>query len=99
MWKLKEKTNLKNCEFEKNCVMLGSNSYEFNSTMECRDDENSVGGGGYNNINLLRNGRGEKWTKITKNLFCIIQNHVESFFGSTVALGGILTQNLSQNTI
>lgn len=40
--------------------MLGSNSYEFNSTMECRDrDDESVGGGGYNNINLLRNGRGK----------------------------------------
>ena len=42
--------------------MLGSNSYEFNSTMECRemhDGDDSVGGGGYNNINLLRNGRGK----------------------------------------
>lgn len=40
--------------------MLGSSSYEFNTTMECRDrDDDSIGGGGYNNINLLRNGRGE----------------------------------------
>lgn len=41
--------------------MLGSSSYEFNATMECRDqDEDSIsGGGGYNNINLLRNGRGK----------------------------------------
>lgn len=41
--------------------MLGSSSYEFNTTMECRDrDDDSVGGGGYNNINLLRNGRGKR---------------------------------------
>jgi hypothetical protein len=42
--------------------MLGSSSYEFNTTMECRDrsdDDSILGGGGYNNINLLRNGRGE----------------------------------------
>lgn len=42
--------------------MLGSSSYEFNTTMECRDrsdDDSMMGGGGYNNINLLRNGRGE----------------------------------------
>lgn len=43
--------------------MLGSSSYEFNTTMECRDrgsddDHSIMGGGGYNNINLLRNGRG-----------------------------------------
>lgn len=46
--------------------MLGSNSYEFNTTMECRDrDDDSIGGGGYNNINLMRNGRG-KWSYILK---------------------------------
>lgn len=29
--------------------------------MECRDrDNDSIGGGGYNNINLLRNGRGKQ---------------------------------------
>lgn len=42
--------------------MLGSSSYEFNTTMECRDrsdDDSIMGGAGYNNINLLRNGRGE----------------------------------------
>ncbi|KAL7013311.1 hypothetical protein ACKWTF_015326 [Chironomus riparius] len=41
--------------------MLGSSSYEFNTTMECRDrsdDDSIMGGAGYNNINLLRNGRG-----------------------------------------
>lgn len=43
--------------------MLGSNSYEFNNTMECRDrdDDDSIGGGGYNNINVLRNGRGKSF--------------------------------------
>jgi hypothetical protein len=50
--------------------MLGSNSYEFNSTMECRDrDDESVGGGGYNNINLLRNGRGK-----CTSLFASLEN-------------------------
>lgn len=40
--------------------MLGSSSYEFNNTMECRDrDSDSIGAGGYNNISLMRNGRGE----------------------------------------
>ena len=41
--------------------MLGSSSYEFNTTMECRDrddDGNNSGNGGYNNI--MRNGRGKK---------------------------------------
>lgn len=42
--------------------MLGSSSYEFNTTMECRDrDDDSIGGGGYNNINLLRNNRGKEF--------------------------------------
>ena len=46
--------------------MLGSSSYEFNTTMECRDHDDdgvgsSGGGGGYNNI--MRNNRGKK----TKN--------------------------------
>lgn len=49
--------------------MLGSSSYEFNTTMECRDrgsddDHSIMGGAGYNNINLLRNGRGGEFLKI-----------------------------------
>lgn len=49
--------------------MLGSSSYEFNTTMECRDrgsddDHSIMGGGGYNNINLLRNGRGGEFQNL-----------------------------------
>ena len=55
--------------------MLGSSSYEFNTTMECRDrgsddDHSIMGGGGYNNINLLRNGRGGEFL----NLHEMLQN-------------------------
>lgn len=56
--------------------MLGSSSYEFNTTMECRDrgsdDDHSImggGGGGYNNISLLRNGRGGEFGQFFLNLF------------------------------
>lgn len=57
--------------------MLGSSSYEFNTTMECRDrgsddDHSMMGGGGYNNINLLRNGRGGE----LKKLFCGLQKKI-----------------------
>lgn len=48
--------------------MLGSSSYEFNTTMECRDHDDdgggsSSGGGGYNNI--MRNNLG----KINKHVY------------------------------
>lgn len=58
--KVKLPTSLCVCDSDRQ-KMLGSNSYEFNNTMECRDrdDEDSIGGGGYNNINVLRNGRGK----------------------------------------
>ena len=59
--------------------MLGPSSYEFNTTMACRDrrrddDHSIMGGGGYNNINLLRNGRGGEFLNLHECCKMLIEN-------------------------
>lgn len=61
--------------------MLGSSSYEFNTTMECRDHDDdgggssSGGGSGYNNI--MRNNRGKNKIKKTHiGLLSIMSVHL-----------------------